>query len=154
MSTIAGLREIVEEQRALADRLALLLAELEGGTADSIQPGSPIFDPDIDEPPMRPSIDGNRAQLDWVSIMIWSRLAALNVREHRGASRDEYVQWAKEAGYRDGRGWNRWDGYDDLSDGRWINGVGIGHLRAYCRRQNRSIPDDIASWANDGCVPE
>ena len=154
VSIITELREIVEEQRLLADRLADLLAHFNSSVDADDESDWPTFDPDRDEPPMRASIDGNRAQLDWVSILIWSKLAALNVREHRGASRDEYVQWAKDAGYRDGRGWNRWDGYDDLYDGRWINSVGMGHVREYYRRQHRSIPADIVSWANNGCVPE
>ncbi|WP_156370030.1 hypothetical protein [Frigoribacterium sp. Leaf164] len=151
MSTQEDLRQVVADHRALADRLERLLEK--GDWTENLDDESswPVFDPEKDEPDVRPDINGDRTQRDWVSILLWSKLAALNAREHRGASRDEYIQFSKDAGYRDGRGWNAWSGYVDLADGRWIdNENGLNSLRTYYRRQRRAIPADIAAWADGG----
>lgn len=151
MSTQQALRNIVADHRALADRLERLLNEGDWTSDLDNESSWPVFDPARNEPDVRPDINGNRTQLDWVSILLWSKLAALNAREHRGASRDEYIQFSKEAGYRDGRGWNAWSGYVDLADGRWIdNEGGLNNLQTYYRRQRRAIPADVADWFEAG----
>ncbi|WDM43331.1 hypothetical protein KV395_08735 [Microbacterium luteolum] len=151
MTIQEDLRQIIADHRALGDRLESLLENSDWIGEIDDESSWPVFDPETDEPYVRPDINGNRAQLDWVSIMLWSKLAALNARERRGASRQEYIQFSKDAGYRDGRGWNAWSGYLDLSDGRWIdNEDGLTNLRTYYRRQRRAIPADIVAWADAG----
>lgn len=143
------LRQIASEQRALADRIDALLSG--AAAADLGHEHWPVFDPDVDEPPVVPDISGNRQQLDWVAIMLWGQLAALNARENRGASRAEYVEFAKRAGYRDGRGWNAWTGTTvDLHDGRWVDRPGETHLRTFYDRQQRRIPGDVLAWLEAG----
>ena len=148
MAIADSLRQIAIEQRALADRIDALLSSAEA--ADLGHEHWSVFDPDVDEPPVVPDFNGNRQQVDWVAIMLWGKLAALNARQNRGASRDEYVEFAKRAGYRDGRGWNAWTGFVDLADGRWVDRVGESHLRAFYERQQRRIPADILAWIEAG----
>ncbi|WP_137845170.1 hypothetical protein [Microbacterium sp. 2FI] len=147
MTAEEDIRQIVADQRELADRLEQVLADNQW-MAELVEGAAwPVFDPETDEPAVRPDINGNRAQLNWVTIVLWSKLAVVNVREGRGATREEYIQFSKDAGYRDGRGWNAWDGYEDREDGRWIAGGGVRHLAVYYERERRSIPADILDWA-------
>ena len=93
MSIEEELMQIASEQRALAARLEQIIAH-GGSVGGGLGEEWPVFDPDVDEPPVHPDISGNRTQLDWVSILLWSKLAAPNARGRRGASRDEYIQFS------------------------------------------------------------
>ena len=139
MDLARELGTIAAEQRQIAARLEVLIAHL--GSANE-----PIFDP-TDRPPVHPSHDGDRIQRDWCALTLWARLFALNVRANRGATKEEAVQIAKDAGYADGRGWNRWTGWNEREDGRWVTTTGIGHLKHYYRQVGRSLPSDLAEAA-------
>lgn len=139
MSTTRSPREIIDTIRAQ-------LHELEDALEPSSEPSQPpaVFDPDTDTPEVAPVVYGSRTQRDWCSVMFWAQLRALNVRQARGATHDESVEIAERAGYQDGRGWNRWTGWDkDDEDNRWITDVGMEHLRNYYQAVNRSLPSDF-----------
>ncbi|MDF2092585.1 hypothetical protein P0Y31_09535 [Knoellia sp. 3-2P3] len=105
----------------------------------------PSFDPDIDAPAAKPLVDGDRGQRDWCCLMLWAQLRAFNVREGRGATPEESVEFAQRAGYRDGRAWNQWTGWEKDDQGnRWITEDGMGHLRHYYAAVGREIPRDLA----------
>ncbi|GAB6858061.1 hypothetical protein [Microbacterium xylanilyticum] len=142
------LAQIAVEQRALADRIDALLAS--AAASGLGHEHWEVFDASTDIPPVATDVDGTRQQRDWGAIVLWGSLAALNAREHRGASREEYVAIAKRAGYRDGRGWNAWTGWTDLSDGRWLDSAGEDHLRTFYEKQQRRIPADILDWLDRG----
>lgn len=106
----------------------------------------PVFDPDTDQPPVTPTVDGNRTERDWVSLMLWAQLRAINVRQGRGATPEESVQIAKTAGYRDGRAWNQWTGWiKDDEGGRWVTeDPGMAHMQHFYAAVGRAIPADLA----------
>jgi hypothetical protein len=134
------LREIISEMRRLSERLeGLLKKDTSWLTEDALS----TFDPDIDEPPVRPRVNGDEVAKDWCGLMLWAQLQAINVRQHRGATAGEVVQIAERAGYRDGRGWNRWGGWENHNGARWVTPVGLLHLRTYYQRVGRRLPDDF-----------
>jgi hypothetical protein len=144
MISDSSLRAIIADYRLLTNRLEAMLE------SDSLDTGGPIefpvFDPETDEPDVRPDIDGTRAQKDWCALMLWAQLWAINKRQNRGATKLEVVEIAKTAGYADGRGWNRWTGWAEASDGRWVvKEIGVEqHLRHYYAEVKRSLPADLA----------
>lgn len=131
-------RVLVAEQRELADRLERLLDEMEG-----LRDSGLVFDPDHDVPDAVPDVDGSRSQKDWCALLLWSSLLSINARKGRGATLDEVVDIAKRAGYRDGRGWNRWSGWEQRDSGRWILSAGMDHLRHYFKEVGRTMPKDL-----------
>jgi hypothetical protein len=133
MST-TDLEDIAAQLRELAARVDLL-----AGTASA----SAAFDPATDEPTLRPDVNGTRAQKDWTAVMLWGALASIGIREKRGATLEEVVDIAKAAGYADGRAWNRWSGWVDLADGRWITPTGMSHLRTYLGQVGRTLPAQL-----------
>ena len=131
----------LEELEAVSRRLRRILSA--SSDDDSSAEGLRVFDPDVDEPTETPLVSGSRVQRDWCSVMLWSQLRAINVRQSRGATKEEVVEIAKSSGYSDGRGWNRWTGWEDLDDGRWVTTDGMGHLAHYFGEIGRSLPDDL-----------
>lgn len=147
MTATDTVREAISNLRRQADALeSLLLNDPEAVSDISADGKSPVFDPDADEPPVKPDVAGNREQEDWCALMLWGRLRALNVRQARGATPEESREIAKAAGYKDGRGWNAWDlGWEKDSDGsRHFTEDGMRHLRHYYAKVGRSLPDDLA----------
>lgn len=141
MTTESEVRKIISDYRQLTDQLERLLDETPWTSPTSTTTLEyPVFDPDIDEPEEHPNVDGSRIQRDWCALMLWAQLRALNVKLGRGATREEVVDIAKSAGYHDGRGWNRWTGWEEREDGRWVTEVGMGHLRVYYEKVERSLP--------------
>lgn len=141
------IRETVNAMRRQADELEALL----GNGAEHLDEfgkgrALPIFDPETDEPPVKPWVDGSRAQRDWCSIVLWGRLRALAVRQGRGATPEESREIAISAGYKDGRGWNAWSaGWEKDSDGnRIFTEAGMGHLKHYYAQVGRALPEDLA----------
>ena len=132
---------ILSSIRSQVDELERLL-NADGAT--NVDATMPVFDPDVDEPPVQPSVGGNRVERDWCALMLWGRLRCLNVREGRGATREDSVLIAKAAGYQDGRAWNKWTGWVQDEDGaRWMTDAGMGHLRHYYAAVGRTIPSDL-----------
>lgn len=139
MDITAELAALAAEQRRLATRMDRLAQQLAGGA-------TPVFDPDTDEPPVTPAVNGDPAQRAWCGLLLWARLFAINARQHRGATMQEVVQIAKDAGYVDGRGWNKWTGWKD-DGGRWVTADGIHHLQHYYKEMSRTLPSDLAEAA-------
>lgn len=49
-----------------------------------------------------------------------------------GATPEESVEIAKSSGYRDGRAWDQWTGWEKDGDGnRWVTTDGMNNLRHY-----------------------
>ncbi|MFC0681762.1 hypothetical protein ACFFGH_28355 [Lysobacter korlensis] len=135
---VQELTKLAEEHRHITARLNDILARVRG----SARPDE--FDPEKDTPPVKPLVDGSREQRDWCSILLWGKLAAINIRQQRGATRTEVVQIAVDAGYKDGRGWNSWKGWhDDESGHRWVNTGGSEFLGHYLGRVGRIMPADL-----------
>lgn len=141
--------DAAEELTAIAAELRRLAARTEHLTKQLAGDALTVFDPEVDEPPVRPLVDGDRAQRDWCSVVLWGRLFAINVRQHRGATKEEVVAIAKAAGYTDGRGWNRWTGWEERDGGRWALRGGFGHLRHYYEAVSRTLPFDLADAGRD-----
>lgn len=140
MDIAQELAAISTQQRHLTARLEAVIEELHGSVS------APVFDP-WQDPPVQPLVDGDRTQRDWCALLLWGQLLAVNVRENRGATKPEVVQFAKRAGYADGRGWNKWSGWKEDEDGRWVTPAGVGHIRHYYAAVNRSLPSDLAEAA-------
>lgn len=150
---IAGLRSIADDLEQLGER---------GGQPAAAAPLVPnkAFDPEIDVPDVKPvPNDGTRDQLDWCGLIFFSRLRAINVRQHRGATPQERVAIARAAGYRDARAYSGWTWtWEDREDGRWITDdddlieedkakgrlSGVAFMRHYAEALDRVLPDDIA----------
>ncbi|MCT1606652.1 hypothetical protein M3B43_04780 [Nesterenkonia massiliensis] len=148
MPTISDLRETASTLRARADLLERIAAQLEKEEPLPAGGQSTVFDPDTDTPPVEPRPrheGGSEYQSNWMCLLLWAQLRALNVRQGRGATRAESAEMAKRAGYDDGRAWNRWTGqYKGEDGGRWIDEIGMEHLRYYYSEVGRSIPEDLA----------
>lgn len=129
--------------RLKLDELEVLIRE--SGAAQS-HDDLPTFDPDTDTPPVTPLVDGSRLQRNWCSLVLWSRLRAVNVRQGRAATPEESVRIAKDAGYQDGRGWNAWTlGWEkDADGGRWMTEDGMIHLQHAADAVGYRIASDLA----------
>lgn len=151
-----ALQAIIDAHRELADKLEKLLAEPEAiqpsDTAEDQQQTTftlegTTFDPQRDQPEVRPDPQGTRAEKDWCGLLLFGKLRAINQRKNRGATKAERLEIAQAAGYRDARAWAGWSPptwQDDENSGRWINEAGMGSLRHYYTQVNRVVPDDLA----------
>lgn len=165
--TQAALRAIAATFRSLADELDVLLDSSLDPPADSQASSQPaphepgrVFDPQRDRPTVTPAPTGAREQVDWCGLMFFGQLAALNVREQRGATVSEQLAIARAAGYQDRRAFAGWPWtWTDRDGGRWITdddeltendkargrSSGIGFLRWYAEALGVRLPDDLAS---------
>jgi len=140
-------RETINALRRQADVLEhLLLTDSAAINAIDADGAAPVFDPETDEPPVKPDVAGTREQQDWCALVLWGRLRAIGARQGRGATPDESREIAKAAGYQDGRGWNAWDlGWSKDEDGnRHFTPDGMIHLRHYYAKVGRALPEDLA----------
>lgn len=148
MKSSSVIAAVVADLRRQADMLERLLDD---GATHALTEAArlEVFDPDVDDPPVRPDVDGTREERDWCALLLWGQLWALNVRARRGATTPESVAMAKRAGYRDGRAWNSWSGWRKDDDGaRWVDlsqdgQGGLGALRHYYSAVNRALPGDL-----------
>lgn len=145
MTKDSDIREVVAELRLLATKLEGTLGfDSKSFYADD---ELPVFDPDIDMAPVTPKVRGEQVQEDWCGLLLWARLQSINIRQGRGATKAEVVQIAKDSGYKDGRGWNKWTGWSDTGDSRWVEEAGVDHLRTYYRKVGRSLPPELDKLA-------
>jgi|GEM_PF-7009447 len=147
MSAADTIRQTIAALRVEADNLERVLgADPDGVAAFDSNGDLLIFDPDVDQPPVRPYIKGSEEQQNWCGLMLWAQLRSLNVRQGRGASPEESVGIAQTAGYQDGRGWNRWEfgWFKDENGDRWADeDWGLRHLRNFYAAVRRAVPDDL-----------
>ena len=145
MSRDQEVKGLINTLRTTLEQLERLVLSADAEVALE-RPETPVFDPDTDQAPVTPTVDGNRTERDWVCLLLWAHLRSINVRQGRGATPEESVQIAKKAGYRDGRAWNQWTGWHKDGNGdRWVtDDPGIAHLQHYYAAVGRAIPADLA----------
>jgi len=109
--------------------------------------GGPTFDPLTDEPPLALDPIGTSQQQNMSWLTYIGAIRAINQREGRGATRDEVVQYAKKAGYPDGRGvsgFSNKGGATYSENGtRWVNKGGVDWLTKLQVKLGVTLPADL-----------
>lgn len=109
-----------------------------------------VYDPLTDEPPFPVNPVGSRTEQKMTSLAYLGAVARINAEARRGANTDEISQYAKVAGYRDGRvvnGWNSRPGsgrqIENVDGARILNASGHAYLRELADELNITIKGDI-----------
>lgn len=133
--TRTALQAIAASHRRLAESLEAILQDQPPQPAAVNNTSEPsaladghtprVWDPETDEPWVRPRVVGTREEQDWCCLTYLGGIYAINRRYGRGASSAEVRDYAVKAGYRDGRAvtaWSKGAGptYNDETKQRWI----------------------------------
>ena len=132
-----GADTLIKAARAAAEAFLASLDEAAGNLpkAAAVQAGTdgPIeFDPLYDQPPFTPDPRGTKAQWQMAAVTYLGAIGRLNAEQGRGATSKEIPEFAKKAGYIDGRvvnGWNSRPGsprlVENIDGARFLNDAGL-----------------------------
>ena len=110
----------------------------------------PVWDPLTDAPLVQPKVQGTDDEINWCCLTYLGAVWATNVREDRGANRDEIKEFAVRAGYRDGRAvtaWSKGNGATRNDDDklRWMTPNGKAWTQGYATKCGVRLPDDVVA---------
>lgn len=158
--TRTALLAIAASHRSLATALESLLADQPSINVEpipSFQPLTPTpsrtppaWDPETDDPLVKPKVAGTREEQDWCSLTYLGGVYAINRRYERGLNPTEIRRYAIKAGYQDGRAvtaWSKGAGptYNDDDKQRWIKPEGVDFwVRGLASKLGVALPDDLA----------
>ena len=160
------IRALVASLRSTADQLEALLDPANAIELATQPEGSPAqdawhrdFDPATDRPPLQPKPSGSDDEEAWCGVIFFGQLRAINVRERRGATVEEQLRIARNAGYKNRSGFSGWGWTwrDDEAGGRWVTdneelseedrlrgrSSGMGFLRSYAKQLGVILPSDL-----------
>lgn len=156
-----GSNDLIE--RALRAGAEAMLAVLNGtehtSIKDSVAPGSqdqPVeYDPLTDEPPLKPVPKGGTEAQGWMSSVAYlGAIGRLNHEEGRGATSEEVTEFAKRAGYRDGREVNGWNSrpasnsirsIENRDGARFLNEPGLDYLRRCAKKLGIELVGEMSA---------
>lgn len=114
------------------------------------------WDPETDEPLVRPRVDGTREEKDWCILTYLGGIYAINRRYDRGANAAEIRDYAIKAGYQDGRAvtaWSKGNGAttNDEHKQRWIKPDAADNwVKRLENKHSVALPEDLATpWTLD-----
>lgn len=108
------------------------------------------FDPLTHEPPLPVNPVGSKQEQKMTSLTYLGAIARINAATKRGATTDEVAEFAKKAGYPDGRavsGWNSRSNsrrvIENLGGARILNDSGHAYIQELAADLNISIVGDV-----------
>lgn len=148
---IAAARAFIEELEGVAaEPTAPPPGPVQGVDTAGRSPEPIHYDPLVDEPPIQPKVHGTRAEMDMCSLTYLGAIARINADKRRGADRHEVSEYARKAGYPDGRAVNGWNSnkrgrhqIENVDGLRILNEVGHAMLMELQDRLNVVISGDI-----------
>lgn len=166
-TTRAALLTIAASHRSLAESLERLLQDQLPRATDAdetpelsvlVQGDQTLrtWDPETDEPLVRPRVDGTREEKDWCILTYLGGIYAINRRYGRGANAAEIREYAIKAGYQDGRAvtaWSKGNGAtsNDENNQRWIKPDATDNwVKRLANKHGVALPEDLATpWTLD-----
>lgn len=166
-TTRAALQTIAASHRSLAESLERILQDQLPHAADaddtpelSVQMQGDqalrTWDPETDEPLVRPRVAGTREEQDWCILTYLGGIYAINRRYGRGANAAEIRDCAIKAGYQDGRAvtaWSKGNGptFNDENKQRWIKAEAVDNwVKRLAGKHGVALPEDLAApWTPD-----
>lgn len=166
-TTRAALQTIAASHRSLAESLERILQDQLPHAADaddtpelSVQMQGDqalrTWDPETDEPLVRPRVVGTREEQDWCTLTYLGGIYAINRRYGRGANAAEIRDFAIKAGYQDGRAvtaWSKGNGptFNDENKQRWIKAEAVDNwVKRLAGKHGVALPEDLAApWTPD-----
>ncbi len=108
------------------------------------------FDPLTDEPPLLVNPVGSKQEQKMTSLTYLGAIARINAAAKRGATTDEVAEFAKKAGYPDGRAVSGWNSRSDsrrvienLDGARILNDDGHNYIQELAADLNITIVGDV-----------
>lgn len=108
------------------------------------------FDPLTEEPPLPVNPVGSKQEQKMTSLTYLGAIARINAATKRGANADEVSEFARKAGYPDGRavsGWNSRSNsprvIDNMEGARILNESGHAYIHELAAELNITIAGDI-----------
>jgi hypothetical protein len=109
-----------------------------------------VFDPEKDDPPIEPNHlpdlkgGGSQNQVLMADVMLIGGILAINLRQERGASKQEYKRFGERAGRATMKGAHG-DWVVTRADGNWVTYDGRKKLENAARQLGLHLPEDL-SW--------
>lgn len=158
-TTRQAIHAIAEASRSLSQRLEDLLAD-QGSAAPTLPPSpmgdsgparsaETVWDPEADAPLLSPKVHGTREERAWCSLTYLGGIYAINKRQARGADKHEIREYARKAGYRDGRAvtaWSKGNGgtQNDDDKQRWVTANSVNWVKDLAGELGVVFPADLA----------
>lgn len=150
---VYGAEVLVKAARAAAEAfIATLDAEASSPTASTSTDSITKYDPLHDNPPFTANPHGTESQRALAYITYLGAVGRLNAEEARGATSKEVSEFAKKAGYSDGKavnGWNSRPGsprsIENLDGHRFLSEVGRQWLEREATKLGLTLVGEIGA---------